>query len=201
MGGFGSGRWYRWNKRNVLDEHLPIDVRRWYREGLLRPGNSFVWCWPKTQEVYYFISVRIESSQVVLMFRQRAQGEDWREEQESVALTYTSCHYGGQRVWFGCPSCHNRAAVLRLHGSHFVCRRCCREPYHSQSQAWADRAIDRAWKIRRRIGRDSSWGNPVLVKPKGMHLKTFERLQNQMEEAEEIALADLRMKLNAREMG
>lgn len=201
MGGFGSGRWYRWNKRNFLDAQLPIDVRRWEREGLLRPGNSFVWCTPQTPQVYYVINVRVEASQVILMFRQRAQGEDWQEVEDSIGLTHTPCHFGGQRVWFLCPVCQQRAAVLRCQQSHFVCRRCARVPYQSQSQTQTDRAIDRAWKIRRRLGGDSHWGTPVLVKPKGMHLKTFEQLQNQMEEAEELSLADLIMKLNARKMG
>jgi hypothetical protein len=201
MGGFGSGRWYRWDKRFFLDECLPIDVRRWQRDGLLRHGKSFVWCWPKTPEVYYFINVKVEPSQVILMFRHRARSEDWHEEEMSVALTHTPCHYGGQRIWFVCPSCSCRAAVLRCQRSHFVCRRCARVPYQSQSQTQTDRAIDRAWKIRRRLGADSGWRAPVRLKPKGMHSKTFDQLRNQMEEAEEIAFADLSMKLNARQMG
>lgn len=31
-----------------------------------------------------------------------------------VRLTRTVCHFGGQRVWFVCPRCERRAAVIYL---------------------------------------------------------------------------------------
>lgn len=195
MGGLGSGNWFRWDKRNYLDHHIAVDVRRWQREGLLQPGRWFSWSWSYIDERRDTVGVRVEPSQVVLMFRQRDQGEDWREVEEPIALTHTPCTYGGQRVWFVCPSCQHRAALLRCQRPYFVCRRCCRLPYQSQNETQADRAISRARMLRRRLGADASLRNPVLIKPKGMHWKTFDQLQYRLEESEYMFFTYLKKKL------
>jgi len=183
MGGLGSGNWFRWDKRNYLDELISIDVQRWKRDGLLQPGRKFSWSWLYGDEAHDSISVRVEPGRVVLMFRQRDQGEGWCEVEELIVLSHTPCTYGGKRVWFVCPSCQRRAALLRCQRPYFVCRRCCRLPYQSQSETQADRAISKARKLRRRLGADDSLRNPVLVKPKGMHWKMFTQLRDWLDEA------------------
>lgn len=40
MGGFGSGRWSRWDSKSTTDEYRRTDVRRWAREGALTPGQG-----------------------------------------------------------------------------------------------------------------------------------------------------------------
>ena len=41
-------------------------------------------------------------------------------------FTSTPCHFGGERLWFQCPTpgCHRRAAKLYLGARVFACRRC-----------------------------------------------------------------------------
>ena len=62
MGGVGSGTGYRWDKRECLDDHISIDVRRWKREGLLHPGNWFGWQWTVNDEVSDSIRIRVEQN-------------------------------------------------------------------------------------------------------------------------------------------
>lgn len=187
MGGFGSGIWCRWNKRECLDDHISIDVRRWERDGLLKPGNWFAWQWTVNDEVSNSIQIRVELERVVLVYRQRAYGGDWQDIEEPVHLSYTDCHYGGQRVWFQCPSCGRRSAKLYSQVPYFVCRHCCDLPYQCQGESLSDRAMRKARRIRRKLDASMNLMEPIWMKPKGMHWKTFERLRRQAESAEQIS--------------
>ena len=62
-------------------------------------------------------------------------------------------------------------------GEIFACRHCHQLAYPSQREAGYDRAARQADKIRERLG----WESGILngkgwTKPKGMHWRTFERL-------------------------
>lgn len=63
------------------------------------------------------------------------------------------------------------------HARVFACRQCHRLAYRSQREADDDRAIRRADTIRRRLGWEPGILNGNGLKPKGMHWRTFERLQ------------------------
>ena len=47
MGGRGSGRWFRWDKRPTLDEVCSLDIRLLKRRGLLQPGSRTLWSWSR----------------------------------------------------------------------------------------------------------------------------------------------------------
>jgi len=64
-------------------------------------------------------------------------------------------------------------------GIVFACRDCHRLAYDSQSEQQADRFARRAQKIRRRLGWRPDILNSGGDKPKGMHWRTFERLQGE----------------------
>ena len=49
MGGFGSGRYLRIAAKRTTSDFFSIDVRRWKREGLLEPHQTFGWQW-RTQD-------------------------------------------------------------------------------------------------------------------------------------------------------
>jgi len=89
----------------------------------------------------------------------------------------TRCNCGGQRAWFRCLArgCGRRVAIL-YGGEIFACRHCYQLAYPSQRESSGDRADARAWKIRERC---SGWGSlfDPLMRPKGMHWRTFRRLQ------------------------
>ena len=48
MGGSGSGRWYRWNKKTVVEDGLSLDIRKLVRENLAIPdrhtSGTLNWC-------------------------------------------------------------------------------------------------------------------------------------------------------------
>jgi len=95
-----------------------------------------------------------------------------------VYLDWTPCNFGGHRPWFLCPAhaCGRRVAII-YGGGIFACRHCYQLAYASQRETADDRAARRANKIRERLGWEPGILNPKgWEKPKGMHWKTFERL-------------------------
>ena len=80
MGGMGSGSYYRWNTTDTTDDYRSIDVRRWKRDGLLETHQSFGWQWSRRGEVVASIRVRTETNRVILTYRHRSGGEDWKDE-------------------------------------------------------------------------------------------------------------------------
>lgn len=196
MGGFGSGRH---SGRRCTDDLRSLDVRKIHRAGLLTPGQSFNWQWTRNGEVTATIGLRAEADRVVLDYRNRSchhNGGDWEPMKYAVALEWTACGFGGRRVWWRCPAvgCGRRVAVL-YGGRVFACRQCNRLAYRSQREADDDRATRRADTIRRRLGWEPGILNGNGLKPKGMHWRTFERLQSQHDAHVHAALAGMVTKL------
>lgn len=54
----------------------------------------------------------------------------------TVSFQTTRCQYGGQRLWFECPSCQGRAAVLYQGSGDFRCRKCLNLGYASQKLSY-----------------------------------------------------------------
>lgn len=119
MGGRGSGCWYRWDTRPIVEDYRCLDVNRWRRDGLLRPGYQFLWCWwrdsDKTEKLAD-INVFVANGRLLLSYRYRYGGGDWQDVTESVPLTWTPCNYGGRRPWFVCPGVVNGVACGRRMG-------------------------------------------------------------------------------------
>ena len=123
------------------------------------------------------IQVRTESDRVILSYRQRSGGGEWKDERYPVRLSWSPCTYGGQRAWFLCPAagCGRRVAVL-YGGDIFACRHCYRLAYPSQRETADDRALRRADRIRARLGWEPGILNGDGSKPKWMRWRTFQRL-------------------------
>jgi len=196
MGGIGSGRQWYWGAKDTLD-YCSIDVRRWHRDGLLTPHQSFGWQWAHRSEVIYSIRVRTEPGRVILTYRLRGGSEEWTNESYPVYLNWSACHPGGQRPWFLCPArgCGRRVAIL-YGGGIFACRHCYQSAYPSQRQTWDDRAARKADRIRAKLGWEPGILNGNGWIPKGMHWNTFERLTAQHDAFVQISLAGMAAKLN-----
>ena len=177
MGGPGSGRHWHYGAKDTTDDYRMLDVRRWQRDGLLTPGRAFGWQWTRQEEIVASIQVRAESDRIMLIYRHRSGGGEWKSEEYPVRLEWTPCHYGGQRAWFLCPApgCGRRVAIL-YGGAIFACRHCYRLAYPSQRETSDDRATRQADKIRERLGWEPGILNGSGGKPKGMQWRTFERL-------------------------
>ena len=177
MGGPGSGRHWHYGAKDTTDDYRMLDVRRWQRDSLLTPGRAFGWQWTRREEVVASIQVRVETGRVILTFRHRCGGSDWKNEEYPVLLDWAPCHYGGQRAWFLCPAqgCKRRVAIL-YGGGIFACRHCYRLAYPSQRETDDDRAARQADKIRERLGWVPGILNGAGCKPKGMRWQTYWRL-------------------------
>lgn len=197
MGGSGSGRQWYWGAKDTTDDYRCIDVRRWKRDGLLTPHQSFGWRWSRHGEVFASINVRTEPDRVILTYRHRSGDDDWKDEQYPVYLDRTACNLGGHRPWFLCPAlgCGRRVAIL-YGGNIFACRHCYGLAYPSQREVLYDRAARRADRIREKLGWEPGIFNPEGWKPKGMHWKTFEQLCSKHDYFTRISLAGISAKLN-----
>jgi hypothetical protein len=187
----GSGRRNQSGK-NATDDYRSLDVRRWQRDGFLTPGRAFSWQWTRNGEAVASIQVRSESDRVVLSYRQRSSGDEWKDENYPVRLDWSPCTYGGQRAWFLCPAagCGRRVAIL-YGGGIFACRHCYRLAYPSQRESADDRALRQAQNIRKRLGGTANMMEPFPPKPKGMRWRTYERLADQERGHTQVSLAGI----------
>lgn len=170
---YGAGRpgWH------LKAEHCRyLDSRRWARENILCEGRVGGWAWrdSDTGKTTASIGYRVASTSVSLVYSLNGESMDQR-----VPIHRTKCHFGGSRLWFGCPRCDRRIAVLYLRNRGFACRKCNRIAYSSQSEDAMGRAWRKEAKIERRL--TENW-----QRPKGMHLATYERLIGQLTECEEV---------------
>ena len=176
MGGLGSGNWYRWDKKRTTEEVNRVDIRYMKKRRLLRPGNSGSLSWSCGEEQTGSVRYQVNNNYLRLIYRTRTYGDDWQEMDEKIWFQRTSCNYGGQRLWFSCPHCHSRVAIIYGNGMRFLCRHCYGLPYASQGETSLDRLARKIRKIRTRLDVDIDLDFPIYMKPKGMHWKTFDKL-------------------------
>ncbi|MCU7871346.1 MAG: hypothetical protein KZQ91_01240 [Candidatus Thiodiazotropha sp. (ex Lucinoma borealis)] len=198
MGGMGSGRHWHCGAKDSTNDYRSIDVRRWKRDGLLAPHQSFAWQWSRSGEMTASMEVRTEPDRLFLTYRHRNGTDDWKKENYPIYLDWTECNLGGERPWFICPahSCGRRVAIL-YGGGIFACRHCHQLAYPSQREVDYDRAARRANKIRARLGWKQGVLNPKgWRKPKGMHWSTFERLNKEHDAFVQFSLEGIANLLN-----
>jgi hypothetical protein len=176
--------------RTTCESCPSIDVREWQRKGLLRTGQEFSWSWTRAGEAAGGIAFRVEAAAVILSYRSCGPGSNqWKFIQQRVPISLTACNLGGQRPWFVCPVysdgryCGRRAAILYCAGELFACRRCYGLSYASQQETALHRGIEQARKIRMKLGGSADLLEPFPARPKGMHRRTFQRLQARAEAA------------------
>ena len=193
MGGWGSGSWQ--SGKNTTSAFRALDVRRLARDGLLVSGKAFGWNWLRNDEVTASIQIRVGEDRVSLNYRARNHGENWQQFDYPVYMDWTACGIGGRRAWFRCPArgCGRRVAVL-YGGTIFACRHCHRLAYDCQRERRDDRLTRRADKIRQRLGWEPGILNGDGDKPKGMHWRTFEHLQEEYDAYVAASLASMIMR-------
>lgn len=163
---FGAGR----PSYKVKAEHLQrVEIGRWHRGGYLRGGQSFTWSWHRGDEPTGSIGVWVHGADSLALQYMVGSDDQRRDGSQTIRLAHTPCNYGKSRPWFVCPVCQRRAGVLYMRAGRFACRHCQRVSYSSQSGDVMDRMWRKQGKIERRL--DAHW-----QRPKGMRLKTFDRL-------------------------
>ena len=164
MGGVGSGR-DSYSGRSTTEDYLSIDVRRWCREGMLKPGQVNRWQWSRNGKSVAEFNVQACKEYLLINGHHR------------IRLDWTDCYLGGKRPWFLC-GCGKRVAILYC-ASQFSCRHCLGLVYRCQMEPKRDQAARRANRIRRKLGWPLGIFNPPGSKPKGMHFHTYYRLVNE----------------------
>lgn len=194
MGGKGSGR-QRYSARrgspgkSATGDSLGLDVRALQRAGRLRPGVYALWQWYRGAAIpenkVASIGLRAHRSGVTLLY---SHAGDLVEQ--NVCVVRTACNYGGSRVWWQCPACARRVAIIYGAGKFFACRHCYQLCYFSQQEQQRHRWLRAAWKIRQRLGQtEGGHFDRLPDKPKGMHWETYSRLCLRCEELEQLDFA------------
>lgn len=185
MGGYGSTRWTWEHTRIHTDPLLSLDVRYLKRIGALESGAIAQPSWTcRGKPSGTIITVMNRKGDcLTLKYQTRGPGEtDWTPHTQPVWLDTTPCHYGGERVWFTCPGCQCRRAVLFSVGGLFRCRGCHDLAYSSTRESALDRSYRRIDRIQRQLG-SGGYGVPVWhlpPKPARMHWSTYERLVREL---------------------
>jgi hypothetical protein len=127
MGGFGSGRWQLYDKRQTVEDCSILDI------GVLNEFRLFSYGFatdtiPFTNalgqiidSVHVTIETSIPEPYVILRFG----GGHGRDIEQTISLKTTEPHFGGVRWWF-CCACGNRVGKLYrvAYGRYFRCRGC-----------------------------------------------------------------------------
>ena len=139
------------------------------------------------------IQVRTEENAVIFLYRvQSFLAAEWKPVEQRVSITWTPCHFGGQRPWFVCAThlsgkyCGRRVAVLYLAGEVFACRKCYGLAYASQQGGLLFRNLRKSQSIRMRLGGNPDPFAPFPAKPRRMYQRTYRRLRAQAKAAEAI---------------
>ena len=131
-------------------------------------------------------SIRIEYLQHGLRLVYSHGRDDQRTSVDEVVPFFDMpLHLGGTRQWFRCLSCNRNCRIL-YGGSRFRCRRCHRLKYDTQYEPAFARAATRALKIRERLGAAGGIDDFFPERPKGMHVRTYERLLRREEELQAV---------------
>lgn len=184
MGGFGSGRY---SGKPIAEYCLSIDLAWMLRRGFAIAGQhtqgNLNWTrnGQPSADISYTCDMRdSEAGELVLRFTTGASRGDPKHHVQRIRLSYTMPNLGGRRWWLHCPV--NGARVRKLYvppgGDIFASRKAWRLGYHSQRIAARDRSFEALFKLQRRLGCDQGWEMPIR-RPKGMHHRTFARLEDE----------------------
>ena len=168
-----------YNRKMTTDEAKKIDIRELQRRQSLYCGNTgeLFWHNARAKEQVGLIRFEVKPDCPVFSYRaKRHNDQHWQNYKVIAPLTYTSCNYGNSRVWFMCPRCSKRVAILYVN-TQIACRTCQRLNYASQQKTKGMcQDQDRMNKIRQKLNWPLYQDVLFRTKPKGMHYKTFYHL-------------------------
>ena len=172
---FGAGR----PGYKIKGEQLQrIDIREFARRGMLESTGSYTWSWNRGGEPTGSVDVSVyPQSEISLNYTVTLDGQSGHIS-DRVHLIYRPCNFGGARPWFGCPRCARKVAVLYLRVGRFACRHCQSVAYSSQAENVMARMWRKQYQLEEKLG--DYW-----QRPKGMRLRTYERLMDRLAETEQ----------------
>ena len=174
--------------RRRCDDYPVIDIRDSHQRELFdRPGSCISVRWNRNGQPLCYVDIEFHHDHVVLT---DVTDPTWPRTL-AISITYTPCHYGGARPWFGCPRCGQRCAKLYFCEGSFLCRKCHGLGYRSQLEASGERPRLIAQRIRRSLGASGNLLVPFPPKPPKMHWRTYFRIRERGERYEARAMARL----------
>ncbi len=191
MGGIGSGRRPMGRAKRTVESHLVLDINALNRQSLLVPGRVFAVTWRVNGELAAGVDVDVQARELEISYairhRDRTNASAWIRY--PVPTSWTPCRFGGQRPWLHCPGCNRRVVKLYLVDCYFRCRGCGHLTYQSQRQDNANRALQKANRIREQLGGQRGPLNRFPMRPARMRAATYARLRTVALEAERHLLA------------
>ena len=171
MGGYGSGRG---RLASQIDEFHKLDLATFEGEWF-EVGRRGAVTWSRGGRETGSIGYRLGRDFMELSYT--AGREPDRENiRERFDLSFTDQHFGGRRRWLICRGCGRRCRVL-IGGRYFRCRHCYQATYPSQYDQFRVKGLAKAEKARERVGAEPGIANLWAGKPKGMHWRTYRRLE------------------------
>lgn len=183
MGGIGSGNRWRYSTRKTCESSLRIDIRYMRANNLLKPGSQGILSWSRGGQTTSSIRYRSHEASIELEYKTQPPVGDGMPVNDHIAIERAAQPFGGTRLYFICRRCQGRCLVL-YGGSYFRCRKCQNLAYASQNRVVCDQASAKARKIRERLGDHGCFDDPFPSKPKGMHWRTYEKLERECERYE-----------------
>lgn len=177
--------------RRCTDELQALDIRQLAREGHLVMGRMTWDSWGTRNHVSATLHTSAQPDGLWVELRTRAPGENtWCAFNRLLTLERTAMHLGGERVWWHCPRCDKRVAIL-YGGRELACRHCWGLTYRCRNETREDSASRQANKLRRKLGWPVGILNDIGGRPKGMHHATYLKLLNEHAKRSEVALGYL----------
>ena|ERR1700722_20116447 len=134
----------------TTENYRSIDVRDWARNGVLLQQSTRELRWVNDEPTVSPIRVEIQATRletqvnrVVLRYHVLGPGGQRDPIDEGILLDRTKGGPGWQRLWFLCPGCGSRVAILYLKKYYFRCRLCLGLVYSSQKVTPSQRALSR----------------------------------------------------------
>ena len=171
MGGYGSGGGRMASK---MDEFHHLDLST-FESGWFERGRIGRVTWSRGGRVTSSIGYKLGFDFIELNYLQ-GRAPQQEEVCERFHISFTEQPFGGRRRWIVCRACGRRCRVL-IGGKYFRCRQCYGATYPSQYERIRCRGLANAEKAREKVGADPGIANLWPRKPKGMHWRTYRRLE------------------------
>jgi LSD1 subclass zinc finger protein len=178
VGGDGSTRWHGVPTRLTTDEVRSLDVAalRPLLDGAMHTAMLGCGTWSLPMQV---------RNRSLVAFRYPANSAGDGDVPEFVDIAWTACGFGGERPWFVCPSCRERAKLLYVPPgeARFRCRACHGLAYSSQRRGAIERVEVRIWALQAALGAPER-SDPLDVprRPRGMRRTRYARLRGELVE-------------------
>lgn len=134
------GRYY-YHKKQTSEQCCGLSICNLKKYGLLTGYDSGTISWTNSrtgQVTIVTLTADLQDATYVRLEYTLTDNAGNKTDYESeVGLVKTTCNYGGERFWFGCPWCDRRVATLYLPPgeAEFRCRHCYNLTYWSRNRS------------------------------------------------------------------